>query len=374
MPPVRPQAKRPQAVALRLGSSAGVPVSPSRRVESAPEPVRLPGAPAGDRLPVTRAVMSWWPRWRDADERGREHLRRGVLDRRTVAALERLEANLAACGKPEGWTRWSQGSACTLRPGLLERLLAGLDLQPNAVPDLLRACRVHGHNERALERALQDWTKAPPAPPAPTPKERSEMTLAQRVEEACRTAGLDWRKQMPDTSTRKGWAQAWGTTEQSIYQAVRIMRQKAGVLTCDQHGSNGHAALVAPVGDATSPAERIDHAQRLASALQERDAAKAEAARANGRVSAVEAMLASARAEIAALQEQVRTLKEQQPQPVEPGGRLRDAAEAARLLGVPEAELMEAGRRVLAAALGALDISRHSGSETSELGAAERGA
>jgi hypothetical protein len=120
------------------------------------------------RLPLTRSLIAWWPRWRAADERGREHLRT-LLSPSAVETLLRLEENVQAA------------RAARTKGAVLSALLSGLVVPEPArvVSDLARAVYPEsGEWDRdlcrysALEAALREHLKAPrekPQPRAPGP-------------------------------------------------------------------------------------------------------------------------------------------------------------------------------------------------------------
>lgn len=123
-----------------------------------------------DRGPIlTRRSMAVWPRWREADPRGRQDLERGLHPDET-AGFQRLAENLRACGDGD-WFEW-RGNTLQLRTGMLDQLLAGLRMQPTALADFIRFSGLDNHVRRnALEAAVREhyaaaWEQGPP--PAPT--------------------------------------------------------------------------------------------------------------------------------------------------------------------------------------------------------------
>lgn len=128
-------------------------------------------------LPLTRQVLAWWPRWRAADERRREHLRT-FLSPSAVETLLRLESNVHAARTAKSRTE------------VLTALLSGLLVPEPArvVSDLARAVYPEaGEWDRdlcrysALEAALREHLKVPrekPAPPTSAPV--GKPTLPQK--------------------------------------------------------------------------------------------------------------------------------------------------------------------------------------------------
>lgn len=98
--------------------------------------------------PLSRRLMSEWPAWKTADEFARRTIRARIGEA-PAATLERLEANIAAAGAPEGW--WYEirgGVEERLLPAVLTQFLAGLRLQEDAIPDLCRALVPSGGSRR----------------------------------------------------------------------------------------------------------------------------------------------------------------------------------------------------------------------------------
>lgn len=120
-------------------------------------------------LRLTRRAMAAWPRWREATGLGRRMAAAG-LHRDEVAALERLAANLASAPEDQaGWFRFA-GNGLRLQPETAEALLRGLECDPRAVPDLVRALQpANGHRAAALETALRKRFPLPEAPPPGPP-------------------------------------------------------------------------------------------------------------------------------------------------------------------------------------------------------------
>lgn len=99
-------------------------------------------------LPLTRRTMANWPSYRTATANGRRCMKARVSES-DLLALERLEANLAACGEPSSWWYELPGRAQErLKPEVLSRLLQGLRLTEDAIPDLTRALYPGDGNRR----------------------------------------------------------------------------------------------------------------------------------------------------------------------------------------------------------------------------------
>jgi ParB family chromosome partitioning protein len=137
-------------------------------VNSETVPRRIPEAERdGEALPLTRTALAAWPRWRAASGEGRRRIVAQWLSPGEEAILIRLEGNLAACGPPETWFNGAGTASERARPERLARLLAGLRVAKEAVPDLARAC-VPGDTLRQnwLAQDLARFLARPPPPAA----------------------------------------------------------------------------------------------------------------------------------------------------------------------------------------------------------------
>lgn len=125
------------------------PVPQGHSAEAQPDPQRggIPFAPSrSGLLPLDRRVMSWWPRWKQMRPEAREWQARMWGSDPTAQSLARFAANLE---------RVRPRLEYPLPSGVVPELLDGLALQPQAIPDVVRAATgMDGLAARELEKAL----------------------------------------------------------------------------------------------------------------------------------------------------------------------------------------------------------------------------
>lgn len=96
--------------------------------------------------PLNCRILAMWPQWRGADDWGRRQLKERQLTPGEANALERLARNLKQAGDPATWFHLPSARAAEeeLLPGVLETVLRGLTVAPNAVEEFGRALRISG--------------------------------------------------------------------------------------------------------------------------------------------------------------------------------------------------------------------------------------
>lgn len=117
---------------------------------AAKESVSQNGSTPHDLLPLTRSALSAWPRFQNAASEEQENTvaRYCGLGSNQLGALRRLRRNLIEAGPPRGWMSTEDGS---LRPLLIDALMNGLTLEPDALSLLVRTW---APNEPGLQSTL----------------------------------------------------------------------------------------------------------------------------------------------------------------------------------------------------------------------------
>lgn len=191
--------------------------------------VEAPGA-----VRLTRRAAAAFEAWRRASTTGDRYrvAQYCELSPNEIAALQRLEGNLAALGEMDGW--FVRGD---LREGTLDRLFAGLDVAGVTPETLVRMLAVkHPGRRYELERVLGMRSK----PVGPTladalvpwrgtmPERKGSRPLKDRLLEEMERRGLRLEESVP-VPVREEMAAALGTTPGTISPLLTRMRKARGI-------------------------------------------------------------------------------------------------------------------------------------------------